>query len=130
LTADEAVALTVMHTVKGVEAADAVQSPSRWKVPEYRTQVLEDARRGLEGIALAVPASVDTRVQVSTGSAARAIVEHAAAVNADLVVMGRSRGFRLLGSTALRVLRRNDRALLVIPSVEQRRRRVEPQRAA
>ena len=34
LTADEAVQLTVMHTVEGVEAADAVQSPARWKVPD------------------------------------------------------------------------------------------------
>ena len=35
----------------------------------------------------------------------------------------------MLGSTALRVLRKNDRALLVIPSVAQRSR-VERQRAA
>ena len=78
LTADEAVQLTVMHTVTGVEAADAVQSPARWMVPEYRTHVLEDARRNLEAVVSAVPAGVDTRVQVSTGSAARTILEHAA----------------------------------------------------
>ena len=58
---------------------------------------------------------VDTRVQVSTGSAARTILQHAADVDADLVVVGRSRGFKMLGSTALRVFRKNDRALLVIP---------------
>ena len=38
-----------MHTVKGLEAADAVQSPARWKVPEFRAHVLDDARRTLEG---------------------------------------------------------------------------------
>ena len=75
LTADEAVQLTVMHTVTGVEAADAVQSPARWMVPEYRTHFLEDARRALEAVVSAVPAGVDTRVQVSTGSAARAILD-------------------------------------------------------
>ena len=130
LTADEAVQLTVVHTVKGVEAADAVQSPARWLVPEYRTHVLADARRTLETVVSAVPEGIDTRVQVSTGPAARMILEHAADVDADLVVVGRSRGYKMLGSTALRVLRKSDRALLVIPSVAHRTGRVERQPAA
>ena len=128
VAASEGVQLTVMHTVTGVEAADAVHSPARWTVPEYRAHVMDDARRALEGIASAVPASIETRVQVSTGSAARTILEQAADVDADLVVVGRSQGFKMLGSTALRVLRKNDRALLVIPSAAHRR--VERQRAA
>ena len=128
LTAGEAAQLTVMHTVKGVEAADAVQSPARWMVPEYRTHVLEDARRTIETLVSDIPTGVDTRVQISTASAARTILEHSADVDADLVVVGRSQGFKLLGSTALRVLRKNDRALLVIPSVA--RRTTERQRAA
>jgi nucleotide-binding universal stress UspA family protein len=99
-------------------------------VPEYRAHVLEDARRTLEVVVSAVPAGVDTRVQLSTGSAARTILEHAADTNADLVVVGRSRGFKMLGSTALRVLRKSDRALLVIPSEAQRTNRVERQVAA
>jgi nucleotide-binding universal stress UspA family protein len=131
LTAGEAAQLTVMHTVTGVEAADAVQSPGRWMVPEYRTHVMEDARRDIESVMSEVPAGVDTRVQVATGPTARTILEHAADVNADLVVVGRSRGFKLLGSTALRVLRQNDRALLVIPrAAAHRTGRVERPRAA
>ena len=130
LTARHTSRLTVMHTVKGLEAADAVRSPARWKVPEFRAHVLEDARRALEGLVSEVPAGVDTRVQVSAGSAARTILEHAAEVDADLVVVGRSRGFKLLGSTALRVLRKNDRALLVIPTAAHRTSQVERQRAA
>ena len=130
LTARQTGRLTVMHTVKGLEAADAVQSPARWMVPEFRTHVLEDARRTLEGLVSEVAAGVDTRVQVSAGSAARGILEEAAHVDADLVVVGRSRGFKLLGSTALRVLRENDRALLVVPSEAHRTRRLEAQRAA
>jgi hypothetical protein len=39
-------------------------------------------------------------------------------LNADLVVVGRSGRFRPLGSTALRVLRDNTRALLVVPVTE------------
>jgi nucleotide-binding universal stress UspA family protein len=116
----DAAQLTLIHTVKGVEAADAVRSPARWMVPEYRTHVLEDARRRLEALAAEVPAGVDTRVHLSTGPAVRAILDQAADLNADLVVVGRSRGFKMLGSTALRVLRKNDRALLVIPSVAPR----------
>jgi nucleotide-binding universal stress UspA family protein len=122
--------LTVMHTVTGLEAADSVRSPARWKVPEFRTHILEDARRTLEGLVSEVPAGVDTHVQVSAGSTARTILEHAADVDADLVVVGRSRGFKLLGTTALRVLRQNDRALLVIPSAAHRTSQVERQRAA
>jgi nucleotide-binding universal stress UspA family protein len=130
LSAGQPVKLTVMHLVNGLEAADAVQSPARWKVPEFRTHVLDDARRTLEGLVSDVAAGIDTRVEVSAGSASRAILEHAADVDADLVVMGRSRGFKLLGSTALRVLRKNDRALLVIPSTAHRTGQVERHHAA
>jgi nucleotide-binding universal stress UspA family protein len=119
-TSDQAAQLTLIHAAKGVEAADAVRSPARWMVPEYRTHVLEDARRRLEAIASNTPASVDTRVHLSTGPAVRTILDQAADLNADLVVVGRSRGFKMLGSTARRVLRKNDRALLVIPSVAPR----------
>jgi nucleotide-binding universal stress UspA family protein len=121
LSAGEAVRLTVMHTVTGLEAAGAVQSRARWMLPEYRSHVMADARRTLDALVSAVPAGIGTRVQVSTGSAARGILEHADETNADLVVVGRSRGFKLLGSTALRVLRKNDRALLVVPGASQRR---------
>ena len=62
----------------------------------------------------AVHPRADARVRVSTGSAAGAIIEHAAHEDADLVVVGRGRGVKLLGSTALRILRKNDRALLMI----------------
>ena len=128
LTGGTAVQLTVMHTVNAVEAAAAVHSGGWWMVPEPRPHILEDTRRALEAAVSAVPAGVGTHVQVSTGSAARTILERAAEVSADLVVVGRSRGFKVLGSTALRVLRKNDRTLLVIPSVADRR--VERQRAA
>ena len=128
LTAGEVGKLTVMHTVTGVEAADAVQSPARWMVPEYRTHVIEEARRALAKTVSSAATGVDPRLEISTGPAARAILGTAAEVGADLVVVGRSRGVKLLGSTALRVLRKNDRALLVIPGVT--RRGVERQRAA
>jgi nucleotide-binding universal stress UspA family protein len=130
LTAAEAGRLTVMHTVTGLEAENAYRSRARWMVPEYRAHVLDHARRTLESVVTAVPAAVATRLQVSTGSAARAIVEHAAAVDADLVVVGHRRGIKVLGSTVLRVLRSNERTLLVIPSPPQRTAGVEGGRAA
>ena len=114
LTAADGGQLTVMHTVKSFD----------------RTHIVEDARRHLEAVLSTVPATFDARAHVLTGSAARTILEHAADVNADLVVVGRSRGFKMLGSTALRVLRKNDRALLVIPTAAHRADRVEPQLAA
>jgi len=110
--------LTVVHAARGIESAAAVLSAARWTVPEYRSYVLEDARRQLETIVADVPSDVETRVQLATGSHSKAIVEEAEALNADLVVVGRSGRFRPLGSTALRVLRDNTRALLVVPVIE------------
>jgi nucleotide-binding universal stress UspA family protein len=118
LTRGDSPRLTVVHAARGIESAAAVQSPARWMVPEYRTYVLEDARRQLEAVVADVPSAVDTRVQLATGPHSEAIVAEAEAVNADLVVVGRSGRFRFLGSTALRVLRDNKRALLVVPIME------------
>jgi nucleotide-binding universal stress UspA family protein len=118
LPGDDSLRLTVVHAAKNIESAAAVQSPARWKVPEYRTYVLEDARRQLEAVVADVPSVIDTRVQLATGSHAKVIVKEAEAVNADLIVVGRSGRFRPLGSTALRVLRDNKRALLVVPITE------------
>jgi nucleotide-binding universal stress UspA family protein len=54
-------------------------------------------------------------LRVAAGPAAAMIRAHATDVNADLIVMSRSKRFMHLGSIVLRVLRRTDRALLVIP---------------
>jgi nucleotide-binding universal stress UspA family protein len=58
---------------------------------------------------------VTPTLRVAAGAAAETIGVHAADVKADLIVMGRSKRFLHLGSTAVRVLRNIDRALLVIP---------------
>jgi nucleotide-binding universal stress UspA family protein len=131
LLGHESPRLTVVHAAKSIESATAVQSPARWMVPEYRTYVLNDALRQLEAVVVDVPSTVDTRIQLATGSHAKTIIREAEAINADLIVVGRSDRFRPLGSTALSVLRDNKRALLVVPitealstpeSVEQHRR--------
>ncbi len=123
--------LPVMHAVPGVEPAADVQSPARWMVPEYRTHLLDHARRRLETLLAGVPPGVTTRVQATAGPAARTILEQAAEVNADLVIVERRRGFALRGSTAVRLLRRNDRALLVVPGTPgERTARVERPLAA
>jgi nucleotide-binding universal stress UspA family protein len=118
LAADDSPRVTVVHTARGIESAAAVQSPARWTVPEYRTHVLEDARRQAEAVVVDVRSAVETEVQIATGSHAKAIVNEAEAVDADVVVVGRSGRFRPLGSTALRVLRDSKRALLVVPIMQ------------
>jgi nucleotide-binding universal stress UspA family protein len=115
---DDSRRLTVMHAARGIESPAAVQSPARWKVPEYRTYVLDDARRQLEAVVAGVAGTGETRVRIAAGAHANAIVEEADASGADLVVLGRSGRFRPLGSTALRVLRDDTRALLVVPVIE------------
>lgn len=118
LSGGDSLRLTLVHAARGIESATAVQSPARWAVPEYRAHVLQDARRQLEALLANVKSGADTRVRVATGSHARAIDEEATTVDADLIVVGRSGRFRPLGSTALRVLRGDRRALLVVPIVE------------
>jgi nucleotide-binding universal stress UspA family protein len=108
--------LTLLHAVTGLEAEGAVRNRARWLVPEYRLYMLEDARRQLED---AMPAEVDTRVtfqlRAAAGPAAETIGAQAADLEADLVVMGRSRRWLHLGSTVARVLRDTDRSLLIVP---------------
>jgi nucleotide-binding universal stress UspA family protein len=128
LTAPELRQLTVVHAVKGLEPDSAVQSPSRWMVPEYRTYILDDARRALENVVSAVRPDADVRI--ATGPAANAIVEEAANVDADVVIVGTGRRFKPLGSLAARVLRKGARALLVIPMTARGSQDLERPRAA
>ena len=108
--------LTVIHAVDSIEAAGAVRNPARWKVPEYRGYVLDGARRQLKAVMpVSVGANVKPQIRVAAGSVAETIVAHAADINADLIVMGRSPRFMDLGSAAVRVLRSTRRALLVVP---------------
>jgi nucleotide-binding universal stress UspA family protein len=107
--------LTVIHAVESVEGTGAVRSLARWIVPEYRGYVLDDNRRRLETMMRDIDVDSTTQLRVAPGSAADAIVEHAADVNADLIVVGKSRRLMRRGATAIRVLRHSDRAILVVP---------------
>jgi nucleotide-binding universal stress UspA family protein len=111
---DDSRQLTVVHAVEGIEAAGDVRNRARWMVPEYRRDVLNEARRRLAEV---MPASVGNKVTVHVGAgpATETIGAYAAAVEADLVVMGGSQRFLHLGSTAVRILRNTGRALLVVP---------------
>jgi nucleotide-binding universal stress UspA family protein len=98
--------LTALHAVEG----------SRWLVPEYRGHLLGEARRRLRDvISHGVGPHVAPKLRIATGAAAETIAAHAADLRADLIVMGRSRRFMHLGSTAVRILRSTDYAVLVVP---------------
>jgi nucleotide-binding universal stress UspA family protein len=60
-------------------------------------------------------------VQVAPGPAAETIRAYSTGADADLIVVGRSTRFMNAGSTAVRVLRSIDRALLLIPPVSSAR---------
>ena len=77
-----------------------------------------EGRPMLEGQRMAAAlagAGIDVRLHVAAGPPAETIGVHAADANADLIMMGRSRRFMDLGSTAVGVLRKTDRALLIVP---------------
>jgi nucleotide-binding universal stress UspA family protein len=108
--------LTAIHAVDSIEPAGALNNRARRWVPEYHRHMLGEARLQLKAV---TPKVLGTRVRpklrVAAGPAGDTIGAHAADVNADLIVMGRSKRSMHLGSTAVRVLRNTDRALLVIP---------------
>ena len=112
LPGDESRRLTVIHAVNGIEAAAGVGN--RWMVPEYRSYRLDAARQRLADV-MPSSAATDVTLHVATGPVAQTIRAYAADFNADLIVMGRSERFMHLGSTAVRVLRNTDRALLIVP---------------
>jgi nucleotide-binding universal stress UspA family protein len=108
--------LTVIHAVDSIEAPGAVRNRARWVVPEYRGYRLDGARRQLDAVMpVTVGEEIEAHLRVVAGPAAETIGAHAADVNADVIVMGRSRRFLHLGSTAVRLLRDTRRAILVIP---------------
>jgi nucleotide-binding universal stress UspA family protein len=112
LPGDESRRLTVIHAVNGIEPASVVGN--RWMVPEYRSYRLDAARRQLTDV-MPSSAATDVTLHVAAGPAAQTIRAYAADRDADLIVMGRSQRFMHLGSTAVRVLRNTDRALLIVP---------------
>ena len=111
LPGDESRRLTVVHAVNGIEAASGVGN--RW-VPEYRSHLLEAARRRLTEV-MPPSTATDVTLRVAAGPVAQTIRAYAADFRVDLIVMGRSKRFMHLGSTAVRVLRNADRALLIVP---------------
>ena len=106
--------VSVMHVVNGVAAAGDVLSQARWIVPEYRGYMLDAARRRLGDF---VPATgyADVELHVAGGPAVDAIRAYVADVDADLIVLGGSQRVMHLGSTAARIVRYADRAVLVVP---------------
>jgi nucleotide-binding universal stress UspA family protein len=115
--------LTLLHVVSGVEAERNVRSAARWAVPEYRRHVIDDARRRLEAsVPLRVRDAANVQLEVVAGVPHQAILDHASAVHADLVVVGASARFMHLGSATARVLRGSDRPLLVVPAQSSVRR--------
>lgn len=104
--------LSVVHVIDNLESAGAVQSPARWLVPEFREHVVRETARALSE---ALPAHLDVPVRVTTGPVLDAIETAVTDADAGLLVIGASRRFRHLGSTAARLLRRAPCALLVLP---------------
>ena len=113
--------LTVLHAVNSLEGADAVLSHARWVVPEYRDYVLDEAHRRLERVTPGVDDDVDMQLHVAPGPTTEAIADQAVAVDADLIVVGRNKRLLPWRSTALRLLRDSDRALLMVPPTESGR---------
>jgi nucleotide-binding universal stress UspA family protein len=107
--------LTVVHAVEQIEAADAFQSPARWKVGEYRSYMLDGARREVAQMMQGVETAAKVDVRVSGGSADDVIERHATDLDPDVIVIGRSNRLLPFASTATRLLRNTGYSVLVVP---------------
>jgi len=112
LPGDERRQLAVIHAVNGIEAAAGVGN--RWIAPEYSSDLLDAAHRQLADV-MPSSAAPDVTLHVVAGPVAQTIRAYATDFKADLIVMGRSKRFMHLGSTAVRLLRDTHRALLIVP---------------
>jgi nucleotide-binding universal stress UspA family protein len=107
--------LTVVHAAEHIESAQAVHSPGRWKVAEYRGYVLDAARRDMDVMMQGVETKAKVNLRVSGGPVDEVIDAHVAEADPDLIVIGRSKRLLQFASTARRLLRKTDYSLLVIP---------------
>jgi nucleotide-binding universal stress UspA family protein len=110
--------LTLMHALSGSALAELRQWLGTGHAGEQR--LVQETRRTLEQAAadLAAARRVAVQTHLSTGAALDCIGQQAAALNADLLVLGaRGSGYLrrlVLGTTAERLLRRTTRPLLVV----------------
>ncbi len=107
--------LTVVHAVEQIEAAGAFQSPARWKVGEYRSYLLDGARREVAQMMQGIETAAKVDVRVSGGSADDVIETHANDLDPDVIVIGRSDRLLPFASTATRLLRNTGYSVLVVP---------------
>jgi nucleotide-binding universal stress UspA family protein len=112
-------ALVVLHVVEDPFLIGAeFDSP---EIVSYRTRLIEKAKRELAG-AIAAVSDAKVLAEVVVGTAARGIVEAAAAHRADLIVMGtRGRGAVaawLTGSVAERVVRTAECPVLTVHDLQ------------
>jgi universal stress protein A len=105
--------VTVLHVVPGMAHAGASRYMYRLMEPEYQRQLARDAR---QQIAPMIPhqarSSRTVQVRIATGDPSAEISRVAAAIDADIIVIGATTrgaiGRRLLPSTAARVMRASE----------------------
>jgi nucleotide-binding universal stress UspA family protein len=113
--------LTIIHAVESLPGPRGARTLATWGAPEYRAFVLNDDRRRLEAMVRGTAAGSAAQLRVVPGLAVDAVVEEAAYVDADLIVVGRSNRVLRRGSTGVRVLRESNGAVLVVPEAASSR---------
>jgi nucleotide-binding universal stress UspA family protein len=106
--------MTALHAVDEIEAADALRNrATSARIPSLRAWRGPSTAEGRDASTRRHRRQADSsgRSRRRPGDDPRVRRYH----NADLIVMGRTKRFMHLGSTAVRVLRNTDRAVLVIP---------------
>lgn len=107
----------LVHVTPELKPLFGRSKDNRATVKRLQEEEVGEARRALEP--LLAGAGVPARAHVSVGDPCQTLLEHAADVGANVIVVGRhgqgAAGRILLGSLANKVVRRSDRPVLVIP---------------
>lgn len=95
---------------------------SRAAVERLQDEEVEESRRALDVFLAEAEVPVQARVHVCIGDICQALLDHANAIDADMIVVGRQ-GYGtasrfLLGSLTDKLVRRSDRPVLVVPPAE------------
>jgi nucleotide-binding universal stress UspA family protein len=108
--------VTAIHAVDSVRPVDGLSNGAWWLLADDGRDSLDEVRQRLSAVLRRTSdVGITPALRVAAGPAAEAIRAQADDVKADLIVMGRTKRFMHLGSTAVRILRETQSALLVIP---------------
>ena len=114
--------IELVHVTAELKPFFGGSKESRAAVKRLQNEEVEESRRALDVFLAEAEVPVQARVHVCIGDTCQALLDHANAIDADMIVVGRqghsATSRFLLGSLTDKLVRRSDRPVLVVPPAE------------